>query len=194
MRIVGTLTALFAIAGAASADHCRARVVQQNYVAPYVAPVIPIATYVPVPVAVPQYSVGYNADGDTALAIREQTEVLKKFFAEMRAGVGTPSKPTEPENSATSRVLAVMTTKCAKCHNEANYKDKGGNHLLVKADGTLADNLDWETIRDEVETGRMPKGGPELPEDEYRVFVEKQREQLKVKKDEKRSKKAEAGY
>lgn len=189
MRIVGTIAALFSLAGFASADHCRARVVQQAYVAPYVAPVA-IATYVPVAVAVPQYSTGYSAEGDTALALREIAAELKALRESLAGGAGPATKPTEPDNSVTARVNAIGVAKCAKCHNETNHKDKGGGHLLLTDAGAFVDGLDWESLRDEIESGRMPRGGPELSDDDYRVFVEKQREQLKIKK---AQKKAESG-
>lgn len=190
MRLIGTFVALFSCAGLASADNCRAPV-RQTFVQKHVAAVqqiinpVAIATYVPVPVAVPQYSVGYNAEGDSALAVRELTAEIKRL-RETLAVVGPATKPTEPDNSVSARVTAIMDQRCAKCHVASVAVEKGGGHVLLAEVGKLADGLDWTIIEDEVNSGRMPKGGPELPDDEYRVFKEMQREQLKIQKAQKK--------
>lgn len=178
MRLAITILGLMVSAGVASGDGCRTVVPVRHAIVNQVQAVVaPVAAVVPVQVAA--YSVGYNAQGDTAQALREIVAELKAL-RESLGGTGGGTPTTTDTNQ--TRVEAVMVAKCAACHKPDVAKTKGGNHTLLTADGKLAQGVNLFELWDEVDSGRMPKGGPPLENEDVAYFKAILKEGIKAQK------------
>lgn len=144
-------------------------VVQQSYSAPtysyaapaYVAPVV--ATYfAPVPVFVPQYSVGYAPDLQ-----KEREHIEMKLRIEQLEKKLSEPVPARAQGQQGHPAIAVMTRSCAKCHDETSAKAKGKGFTLLKS-GVVADLTPDQIldVLDYTSTGFMPKGAKELSGEE----------------------------
>ncbi len=135
---------------------CRARVVvRQNAVVVkekvVVEPAV-IATFAPLVVAVPQYSVGYAAPAyapppatptPPAAAASDETAKLRAEIASLRAEmarlktgspapaeVGAKAAPSAPK-AEDRPFVAVLQSKCASCHEARVANAKGGKLVLL---------------------------------------------------------------
>jgi hypothetical protein len=177
-RFILTLAVTVLLGGVALAD-CRARarvVVQQKVVE--VVPVI--ATFVPIAVAVPQYSISYTGQPPAAPA-KSETDLLKEKIDALQKQLDALKKPTVPvmppaDAAAPPPVqpfLAIMQKKCSACHEAAVAKEKGGD-LTLLVGGNLADLSDKRVCKlpSAVYTQRMPKKGDKLTDEEVAVLME----------------------
>lgn len=86
-----------------------------------------------------------------------------------------PQKAQEPlpKPVGVNPALQIASARCAACHDETNAKAKGNNFLLFK--GGRMDHLtpaDKLLVQKEVWTGRMPKTGAKLSDQEISVLIE----------------------
>lgn len=190
MRLTVVVIALLSFSGLAmqaQADGCRLPVrpvvVQQKAVKQVIQPAVvaPIVTNF-VATQVPVYSTGYNAQGDTAQALRELIAEVRGIKEALNGG-----KPAEQptETTTQARVEALMAQFCVKCHKPDVAATKGGGHTLVAANGKIADGVDIADLWDEVDSGRMPKGGPALSDDDVGTFKALLKEGLRNRKESK---------
>lgn len=157
------------VAGPLAADCHRQRVIVQHHaavvnhhVAAVVAPVY-VAQYVPV--QVPTYSVGYAApqqQQDTSLALA----VEKLSLAVERLSKGGAQTQAD---SLDAKAAGVLAARCASCHTGAASK---GKLAIFTAPGQLAPTVDRFLLWEAADSGRMPKGGQPIPDDEARVLRE----------------------
>jgi mono/diheme cytochrome c family protein len=150
-----------------------------------VEPVI-AATFVPVAVAVPQYSVGpYPTGYAPQTTPAPELEALKAELAKLRAQVeaarkaqAEAPKAAAPEPTATAPSglthLSVFGAKCAACHSQKSAAGKGGVFVLLKDDKTLAALNDTQVRKlvADVYSGRMPKKGEKLTDPEVGAVMD----------------------
>lgn len=125
------------------------------------------AVLVPVAVAVPAYSVSYNTqqagESDVAHAIRELAKAVEAIGGRVPAGMGNGNGLT---------YQAVMTARCAQCHQDGKAGVSG--MVLVEKDGTPAvlSLAEKRRIIQLVEAGDMPprKNGVLLSDAEKAAF------------------------
>lgn len=131
LRLVASLLLTALLAGSAGAD-CpapgHARPASYALPAVVVQPVL-AATFVPVPLVVPSYSVGYAAPAAAADAaelqrLRQEIEALKRARA--------PAPQPQTLKSVSAGALALFRSKCAACHERAIAKAKGGGFVLLE--------------------------------------------------------------
>lgn len=190
--LIGLPQSLYAQCAGSVCAPTRQRYVDHREVV-VVEPVL-AATFVPVAVAVPQYSVGPYATGyaPTATpspeldALKAEITKLQKQIEALKAKPpieGPPKLPrAEPEPEAeaaapTSPVAAVtnlFAAKCAACHAAATADAKGGGLHLLKADGSLAALNDKQVrkITSDIYSKRMPKKGDPLTDQEVGVWMD----------------------
>lgn len=203
MKIVLSLFCLALCATLAPADSCRQRVIQHvqqvqavDYQQQYAA-----AVYVPLVVAVPQYSAGYSAEAlfgrgqpqqpavaDTTLAelllevrkIRSEVEQIKSGGKPPEIVPVPPNKiePLPPLPVKSSKVtetrphVKVFLAKCASCHESAVAEKKGGGFKLLD-DGGLVWLNDSQRLKiaSSLYTGRMPKNDKCTDEEVHQIMV-----------------------
>jgi mono/diheme cytochrome c family protein len=211
MRIVFRVLAGLYLAGVpqhlyACGIVCRGRPVPVRSVK--TVPVTPavVATFVPVAVAVPQYSVSYvggaayaapaeapaqpaaaaasavtsapqAAAADSRVqALQDEVGRLRKDLEECRKQLSAARPQGKPEarapQAAVPQHLAIFTARCAACHEAKAARAKGDGFVLLE--GTRLAFLDARQVNRivaQVYTGKMPKGGPPLSDDEVAQIV-----------------------
>jgi hypothetical protein len=160
MRLIATLFLLLACAGPSLA--CppvfhRPAVVVKEVVTPAI-----IAEFVPVIVAIPQYSVGPatyvppTAPPAAGPALSPPAEAaLKARIAELEAKLAGQAQPAAA--APTSAAVAIMQSRCASCHESQSAQAKGGGFVLFQ--GALLAPLDLRAggkIAGKVYSGKMP--------------------------------------
>lgn len=161
---LAVLASLFVIP-LALAD-CRVRVVANheavvvNHAAVAVAP-IAVATFLPI--AVPVYSVTYQAPaglgGDPALA--QEIAALRKEIAALKTA---PPQQREQSKEAgpAGDAIGIFKSKCSGCHSSYTAAGKGGGFVLLEGpQGQLASLNFKQALRVGTKTyrGEMPPNG-----------------------------------
>ena len=144
---------LFVLAPAIYASSCvRSRVVAvKQVVAVQALAVAPVA--VAYPYQYPAYSASYNAEVG---AIVEELRKLREEVSRIANG----GKAGEPVSFA-----ALVTARCASCHQEKVAADQGGGFVLVENDGAAAilSLAEKRRVVQLVEEGKMPPRSPLIP-------------------------------
>lgn len=145
-----------------------------------------------VPVVVPSYGVGYSpqyqqpavqapavsspcANADLLAEVRQ----LRAELAALRNGQQLPPKEGVPQPQPTStrgaRGLAVLQTRCIACHSETTVakskSDAFPNGVLLFKNGKIDLEKDAGRILEQVESGKMPKGGAKLAGDDLASVI-----------------------
>ena len=148
-----------------SADCRRVRVNAAVVVEQVISPVF-ISTF-----AVPAYTVGYAPQAAYAqpTAQSDTDALLRQILARLdnlEKGGGAP------QQAALHPGVTFLEQTCAKCHNVDVAQAKGGNKVLfnfgklVKLTGD-----EWGVVLAEIDSGRMPKGGPKVTDEQYSNVV-----------------------
>ncbi|MBV9125345.1 MAG: cytochrome c, partial [Planctomycetes bacterium] len=186
---------------------------------------VAMATFVPVVVAVPQYSVSYvgpnayaapaasasSAQATTPAqppvvqaqppptaqtttppaapaqpkatavdpqvqALQEENNRLRKELEDCRKQLKQPMPQAQPEAAAPPVAppphLAILTARCAVCHEAKVAPTKGRGVVLLEGDRLASlDNRQLNRILTQVYSGKMPKGGPALSDTEVAQLV-----------------------
>ncbi len=165
------LVFLAALVWAGEAESCP--IVQRAYVTQsYVSPTysVPVVQIIPVAVPVPQYSVGYDYQGQAML---QQLQALQAEVARLRMsgipqsqGTALPATlppplrseaPTEKSNLTRSqRGNNVLMQTCSKCHDKSVAATKAKNHIFFDAGKLLEPDKNVGPMLEQIDTGKMP--------------------------------------
>jgi hypothetical protein len=85
-------------------------------------------------------------------------------------GVGPPPLTGLPPGGGDAAVTQIVRNRCAACH--AAPASKGRGIVLLDPTGNLAPMSPalMLAIQEDVKTGKMPQGGPELPDNELAII------------------------
>jgi len=210
MRIVFRVLAGLFLAGVPQDLHacgivCRGRPVAVRRVETVSVTPVAVATFVPVVVAVPQYSVSYVGGAayaapaapaqpaaaaasavptaPQAAAADSQVQALQDEVARLRQELEecrkqlTAVRPQAKGEAAAPQAavpphLAIFTARCAACHEAKVARAKGNGFVLLE--GNRLARLDARQVNRivaRVYSGKMPKGGPPLSDDEVAQIV-----------------------
>lgn len=139
----------------------RQRVVNQAVVVDHAA-VVTAAVFAPVPVYVPQYSVGYAGPDNTQLL--QEIQALRREVADLRNQRPQPlpelAKAAKNVTVNEHPAVEILRKNCAACHSADMAKAKGAGFTLFDVAGfaSLTDKQALAIARN-VYSGRMPKGG-----------------------------------
>ena len=134
-----------------------------------------IATFVPIPLAVPSYGVGYD-QGFAGLraeldALKKQNELLTELLKRSQPSLAPLLPPRTSLSPAAHPGLTVMAKVCAACHDSVSAKAKGGGLVLLDGAGLAALSADTKlkTVRALLK-GTMPLGGKLSDEDVTQII------------------------
>ncbi len=150
------------------------------YQAPaYVAPAVAVvASYVPIAVAVPAYSVGYAAGAAVstdAPAVASELPPVKspceEQLADLKARLATLEAKTGIQVTATAPAASVIVNRCAACHDEkvSKIKGKGVSLTALGKELPLTNEVRLKAI-EKIVAGEMPKDGT-LTDEETTLII-----------------------
>lgn len=189
MRFLITMSTLLLAAAPSLAD-CRRVAVVKRHVAPAVvvekqpvlaAVFVPLVgvSYAPAAYPAPAYpGAPAPANADTA-ALAVLVQQLQQEIQQLRSG---QSAPATAAITAPDPGLAVLASRCAKCHDGPKAADVGGGFTLL-AGGKLAPGLTGDqllSVLSKSHDGSMPPTGPNLSTEERKHIAALVRQQLKA--------------
>jgi mono/diheme cytochrome c family protein len=173
-RTVFALALVLAAVAAIAVSACEPRVVavqrvnRVNTVAVVETPAV-VLTPVAVAVTVPQYTVGYDYQGQQ---VQAELQALRATSARLKTqSAQTSAPPTvtaqeavptpQPANTQSrgQRGLAVLALRCASCHDKAVADVKGGKNFLFDGGKVLDLDRNAGPMLVAMDAGTMPKGG-----------------------------------
>jgi mono/diheme cytochrome c family protein len=169
--LILVLVGLAALVWAGSAQSCPVVPVRVSYPSKKVVIVeeVPYVQLVPITIAVPSYSVGYDAPGAQMLqelqALRAEVQRMRQGAIPTPAPGAAPPVPRQDQPQQTStrsqRGALVLQQKCARCHD--GTAEKGGKHVLFAAGKLLNVDQNAGLILDRID---LPASDPKhMPKD-----------------------------
>lgn len=141
----------------------------QQYIAVPVQPYY--FSYAQQPAAVAPKAGGPSADSPAAYITRDEMLLaIRAMVQEIRA----VEKLTDDNPGIDPKVVGILKSHCANCHNEASHSGKwasGSPVVFFEKNRLLPDRIDWNRVVVVTISGKMPKDGNKLAPDEINTLV-----------------------